>query len=851
MARPKVVVNIPHTYHGGGTHQGTGTSQKVHGGKGDGGGSGGGGGRGSGGGGGRKKKGKPEDASPAYPEGRPPGGDYYDEKNDIWYDSENHIIPTPDGRDTNPTGDFEGEVALWERQKAKKGVMGGSDYDAVPEGGKYYDPESDTWFDGKNQEIDPSAPAAKATPKAPKAQESKRPDYDYEAHHRRIREDTERRQAVRDTVINDAAKGRGVDRSSSPSEGAEKASTVVRTSGGPVGRGATAGKAVRDGEFTREDAIRAELDRMADRDLPGDVDKHLDDFIRGLDREANKKPRRSATASEGVATFGSRNVTVTVPETFHGPTMHPGTGSSQKAHGVRGSKPRRLEKGEPRTPGRLEANRKFWKNVIDASKTAQPRNRRPQLAAAGDTATFADEATIEVDESTDGLLSTWEGVLAVEGVATGDGRMMLPGSLRWGDLPVPLRWQQSDEGEHKGAVTVGRILEMSRVGNQIRGRGDLDLGSEAGREVARLLAGDENGPLLNGVSIDVDEVDVEVRMAVDAAEAAGSDLQSMLGMDDGEKEAPKVGKDGRVKVKQVSGDDQMMVTTDGRIRAATIVQIPAFAEATLSLVESEEVEVLAASAQVSLVAGGRKRPPAGWFTNPKFGSSPEQDARLVRDDRQGVVGAPVTVTKDGRIFGHLALWGACHTGFSECVSPPASQAGYRYFHVGSVETADGSEVATGRITLDTLHAGRKMSAVDTLAHYEHTGLAVADVVAGEDDHGIWIAGAVRGNVSEEQRAALKASPLSGDWRRIGGSLELVAALAVNSPGFPVPRAMVASGAVQTLQVGWESGRDAAGLSDDDVVTLRQVVSRERRAEVEAARRKVMVASAAARVRKGR
>lgn len=563
------------------------------------------------------------------------------------------------------------------------------------------------------------------------------------------------------------------------------------------------------------------------------------------------RPKVTVNVPEGFRKGGAGGGTFDgEADEYHGPSIHPGTGSPQTAHGVRGSVPRRIQKGEPRTPGRLNANRKFWEDV--AAKAKRGRKIAHEAGrAAGDTDTFAADGDVDVEvDPAEGMVGTWEGVLAVEGTATGDGRLMLPGSLRWADLPLPLRYQPTDEGEHKGAVTVGRILEMSRVGKEIRGRGDLDLGSEAGREVARLLKGDESGPLMNGVSIDVDEVDVEVRMAADAAEASGSDVKAMLGLEDGDgPEPPKVGKDGRVLVKKVSGDDQMMVTTDGRIRAATIVAIPAFAEATLSLVESEEVAALAASAQVSLVAGGRKRPPAGWFVNPKFGSTPEEDPRLIRDERQQVVGAPLTVTKDGRVSGHLALWGSCHTGFSECVSPPQSEAGYRYFHVGAVETADGTEVATGRITLDTLHAGRRMSAVDTLAHYENTGLAVADVVAGEDDHGIWIAGALRSHVSDEQRAALKASPLSGDWRRIGGSLELVAALAVNSPGFPVPRAMVASGAVQTLQVGWESGRDDEALSDDDVATLRKVVSRERRAEVEAARQKVLVASAASRMRR--
>src|SRR5690606_35995190 len=76
-----------------------------------------------------------------------------------------------------------------------------------------------------------------------------------------------------------------------------------------------------------------------------------------------------------------------------------------------------------------------------------------------------------------------------------------------------------------------------------------------------------------------------------------------------------------------------------------------------------------------------------------------------------------------------------------------------------------------------------------------TGLGGADVHVGEDKFGIWVAGAVRPGVTPEQLRTLRASPLSGDWRYINGSLELVGALAVNLPGFPIPRtqAVIASG----------------------------------------------------------
>jgi hypothetical protein len=73
---------------------------------------------------------------------------------------------------------------------------------------------------------------------------------------------------------------------------------------------------------------------------------------------------------------------------------------------------------------------------------------------------------------------------------------------------------------------------------------------------------------------------------------------------------------------------------------------------------------------------------------------------------------------------------------------------------------------------------------------------------GEDDIGIWFSGAVRPNVTPEMVDALRAAgSVSGDWRNIGGDLELVAALSVNVPGFPIlPTMIAASGGVQTSLV---------------------------------------------------
>lgn len=427
---------------------------------------------------------------------------------------------------------------------------------------------------------------------------------------------------------------------------------------------------------------------------------------------------------------------------------------------------------------------------------------------------------VAAPDAPDGLPAGWSGPLVPEGVPTGDGRLIEPQALRWPDLPLPLRDAPTDEGAHQGAVVVGQITELWRDGPMLWGRGLFDLASDAGREAARKV----RDGMKNGVSVDLDDVDIEVRVAAEAADGMYGD--PVFSDDDREPD-----EDGRIVIMEIASDDEMLVTVDARVRAATIVDIPAFVEARIDPDSTVNVEELVASAQPA-------RPPAAWFADPRLAGP-----------------TPLTVGDDGRVFGHLACWDACHTGFDECVSPPRSASGYAYFRVGAVLTDDGVEVPTGRITVDTTHAGRRAGPVDTLAHYERTGMAVADVSAGEDEWGVWVAGALRPGVTDEQVAALRASPLSGDWRRVGGSLELVAALAVNTPGFPIPRALVASGTVQALtSAGSMARRRDAGLSPDDVRVLREVAGRERadrtarQAKAEASRRRLVAAASASRIR---
>lgn len=174
----------------------------------------------------------------------------------------------------------------------------------------------------------------------------------------------------------------------------------------------------------------------------------------------------------------------------------------------------------------------------------------------------------------------------------------------------------------------------------------------------------------------------------------------------------------------------------------------------------------------SLLAGAAPlAPPAEWFTNPDL-KAPTK----------------LTISDDGHVFGHLAQWKVCHVGIgNQCVMAPRSRTGYQLFRVGSVVCDDGSMAPIGKITLGTGHAHAQWGVVPSRQHYDNTGWAAAVVNVGEDQHGIWVNGALTTTMTPERTAELRAAALSGDWREVNGNLELIAALAVNNPGFPIYR----------------------------------------------------------------
>lgn len=191
---------------------------------------------------------------------------------------------------------------------------------------------------------------------------------------------------------------------------------------------------------------------------------------------------------------------------------------------------------------------------------------------------------------------------------------------------------------------------------------------------------------------------------------------------------------------------------------------------------------------------------------------PYKAAAFAKRDLDGPT--PLTVDPVTReVYGHLATFDTCHMGKLEegrCVQAPRAPGGdYSYFHLAPVTTDEGL-LDVGKITLGAGHAGPRGGFRGAVAHYDNSANAVAVVRAYEDDFGIQVAGQLIHDVSGADVEALQRSPLSGDWRKVSGEYRLCAALAVNSPGFPIiRRPRVEAGMVGREQVSLV----AAGIVD--------------------------------------
>jgi len=447
----------------------------------------------------------------------------------------------------------------------------------------------------------------------------------------------------------------------------------------------------------------------------------------------------------------------------------------------------------------------------------------------------------------------------------------------------PFQWAASNLGEHKGSVTAGRIDRIWRAPDNprvIMGKGRFNLNDPDGlRAFRQVRDGFAGGVSIDPDQVTDADVELEFAMGEDpnnpfakptktifhAGRLRGATLVAFPALIEAAIKLTKKGESSAVVASVTDepwkslehelrlGDDELdglvaagafayvrdiddvvsrqqcrflhhEIDEDGQPGRASLVACAKHIESinagrTFGLADHEVRFAYDHMARHFADAG--RIPPALTLKTDAVTAAVPQSAPLEWFGNPNLTGpTPITVTEDGHVFGHAATWGSCHTGFADtCVTPPMEN-DYSYFTTGEVLTAEGHRVAVGQITLGTSHAAtRGLSVAKAIDHYGDTGTAVADVTAGTDEHGIWVAGAVRPGVHAEQLHALRASALSGDWRRIGGSLRMVALLAVNVPGFPIPRTGTALAAGKQVSLVAAGVLDRTTMTFDDEIAL--------------------------------
>jgi hypothetical protein len=217
---------------------------------------------------------------------------------------------------------------------------------------------------------------------------------------------------------------------------------------------------------------------------------------------------------------------------------------------------------------------------------------------------------------------------------------------------------------------------------------------------------------------------------------------------------------------------------------------------------------------------------------------PLYDATMFEPVRFGRV-TPITVTADGRVFGHVATHDVCHVGMRDtCTTAPVDDGGFEAFHrydinigplVGRLTYGGGQHPATCQCCRGhDDHACDRLSSAGAIAHHD-TMRTVAYVRAWEDqeNNAIAVAGVLAATVEDEDIQALSRGRVSGDWRSDRGKLALVEVLTLarERPGFPLPTGRMASnGEVLSLTAAGTvippKVLQPAGTLDEDALATR-------------------------------
>jgi hypothetical protein len=357
----------------------------------------------------------------------------------------------------------------------------------------------------------------------------------------------------------------------------------------------------------------------------------------------------------------------------------------------------------------------------------------------------------------------WSDTLALVDRPTGDRRRFAEGALDHRSLPLPLKWQREQNMGHDSSVVVGVIdtLDVDGKGQKVLAGGwffdDLD------PEFERLSADVREALMLATEGVIGPSVDLEPDFDV-AVVKAGTDEPLEF------EELMELGEDEQIE----------MLFTRAKIMGATLVSGPAFEHSSTDFkVFADDTSEDSSKASAMVASFGQhpedyKVPAAAMFDNPGLAEP-----------------TGLTWTDEGHIFGHIALNASCHSGFPDvCITPPESKSDYSWFHRYPIETDDGI-IWAGRITAGGRHADLSKAFDRAVDHYDKFTTA-AYVVAGTDEFGIWISGALQPNLPDHVMSILGRRKPSGDWRETSDGLELIEVLALmpgprelSEPGYPI------------------------------------------------------------------
>lgn len=373
-----------------------------------------------------------------------------------------------------------------------------------------------------------------------------------------------------------------------------------------------------------------------------------------------------------------------------------------------------------------------------------------RVASAGWAAPSEQENTMNAASDTtdaESYLTFTNALFAVTGTPTSDRRVLAPDiELTFRSTPMPLQWCERAEGGHNGSVTVGVIEAIRFENGEIRADGYM-LNNEHAAKAIDLVSHGVCNPSIDFMA-----------------------------------EVVRVYEDGTPVTEDNFDPDKIVLERfiKGEVMATTIVAVPAFGQTRIELNAQREPRAKALVASTTASFMPRVYDPA-LFADPKL-SGPTH----------------LTITEDGHIFGHVACWNEKHrsVGLGH-VNPPRSNSGYTHFHSSPpVHLTDGTLLPVGRLTVGIGHAPTVgISNAAAQVHYDNVEACFALVRAGEDEHGIWVSGVPAPWASPEKVQMGLAAPMSGDWRPYGNQLDLVAVLAVNTPGF-LCRAAAAVGSSQ-------------------------------------------------------